>query len=145
KLRGMPADTAATPLGDSVKQVAEIHFDGWTLRLDSGELRRADRAIRLRPQSLQLLEELLTNPGEVVSREHLTRRLWPKGILDFETALNSAVRRLRKVLGDDAEKPMYIETIPRRGYRFIGSPVRYDSPVRCEGSAAQSPGARVIE
>jgi DNA-binding winged helix-turn-helix (wHTH) protein len=99
----------------------DIEFDGWSLNHNSGELRKADRSIRLRPQPLQVLEELLAQPGEVVSRAHLIARLWPKGIVDFDTALNSAVRRLRKVLGDDADTPKYIETIPRKGYRFVGS------------------------
>jgi DNA-binding winged helix-turn-helix (wHTH) protein len=99
----------------------EIEFDGWTLNLNSGELRKADRSIRLRPQPLQVLEELLAHPGEVVSRAHLIARLWHKGIVDFDTALNSAVRRLRKALLDAADAPKYIETLPRKGYRFIGS------------------------
>ena len=99
----------------------DIEFDGWTLNLNSGELRKDERSTRLRPQPLQVLEELLAHPGEVVSRAHLIARLWPKGIVDFDTALNSAVRRLRKALCDAADTPKYIETLPRKGYRFIGS------------------------
>jgi DNA-binding winged helix-turn-helix (wHTH) protein len=99
----------------------DIEFDGWTLNLNSGELRKAERSIRLRPQPLQVLEERLAHPGEVVSGAHLIARLWPKGIVDFDTALNSAVRRLRKALCDAADTPKYIETLPRKGYRFIGS------------------------
>jgi DNA-binding winged helix-turn-helix (wHTH) protein len=106
-----------------------IEFDGWTLNRNSGELRKAGRSMRLRPQPLQVLEELLAHPGEVVSRAYLIARLWPKGIVDFDTALNSAVRRLRKALCDDADTPTCIETIPRKGYRFIGS---ITSPSRCE-------------
>jgi DNA-binding winged helix-turn-helix (wHTH) protein len=105
----------------------DIEFDGWTLNLNSGELRKAERSICLRPQPLQVLEELLAHPGEVVSRAHLIARLWPKGIVDFDTALNSAVRRLRKALCDAADTPKYIETLPRKGYRFIGS-IRQTSP-----------------
>ena len=99
----------------------DIEFDGRTLNRNSGELRKAERSIRLRPQPLQVLEELLAHPGEVVNRADLIARLWPKGIVDFDTALNSAVRRLRKALCDDADTPKYIETLPRKGYRFIGS------------------------
>lgn len=99
----------------------EIHFDGWTLRRQTGELVRDDGTrIRLQSQPLHVLEELLARPGELVTREQLIARLWPKGVVDFDTALNSAVRRLRTALGDHAEKPAFIETIPRRGYRFIG-------------------------
>ena len=105
----------------------EIHFDSWTLRRQSGELVRPDGTrIRLQTQPLHVLEELLARPGELVTREQLIARLWPKGVVDFDTALNSAVRRLRTALGDHAETPIYIETIPRRGYRFIG---RVGSPI----------------
>jgi len=116
-------------------QSNDIEFDGWTLDRNSGELRKADRSIRLRPQPLQVLEELLADPGAVVSRARLIARLWPKGIVDFDTALNSAVRRLRRALCDDADTPKYIETIPRKGYRFIGmlvSPPEDESILPCE-------------
>ena len=105
----------------------EIRFDGWTLKRDSGELHKEGRRIRLQGQSLRVLEELLDNPGKVVRREDLIARLWPKGVLDFDTALNSAVRRLRRALEDEAGTPKYIETIPRKGYRFVGSVERCDS------------------
>ena len=98
----------------------EIRFDGWALRRSAGELVNGDTRVRLQTQPLQVLEELLARPGELVTREQLIARLWPNGVVDFDTALNSAVRRLRTALGDHADKPRYIETIPRRGYRFIG-------------------------
>src|SRR3954471_18391863 len=99
----------------------EICFDDCTLRRDSGDLIRDGRTLRLRAQVQQVLEALLERPGEVVTRAQLIARLWPKGIVDFEIALNSAVRRLRAALEDDAETPRYVETLPRRGYRFIGT------------------------
>jgi DNA-binding winged helix-turn-helix (wHTH) protein/Tfp pilus assembly protein PilF len=105
----------------------EIRFGDCTLRRDCGELIRAGRTIRLRAQVQQVLEALLERPGEVVTREALIARLWPKGIVDFETALNSAVRRLRVALDDDADSPRWIETLPRRGYRFIGT-LHADAP-----------------
>jgi TolB-like protein/DNA-binding winged helix-turn-helix (wHTH) protein/Flp pilus assembly protein TadD len=98
----------------------EIRFDGWTLRTDSGELTREGSVSRLQEQPLLVLTELLSRPGELVTREQLIARLWPKGVVDFETGLNTVVRKLRVALGDDAATPKYIETIPRRGYRFIG-------------------------
>ena len=98
----------------------EIRFDGWTLRTDSGELTRDGSVTRLQEQPLLVLIELLSRPGELVTREQLIARLWPKGVVDFETGLNTVVRKLRVALGDDASTPKYIETIPRRGYRFIG-------------------------
>jgi DNA-binding winged helix-turn-helix (wHTH) protein/Tfp pilus assembly protein PilF len=75
----------------------------------------------LQDQPLHVLEELLNAPGELVTREHLIGRLWPKRIVEFDAALNAAVRRLRATLGDEAETPRYIETVPRQGYRFIGA------------------------
>ena len=99
----------------------EVRFDEWTLRLDSGELTRAGAIVRLQAQPLQVLQLLLEHPGEVVRREELVARLWPSGIVDFDTALNSAVRRLRHALDDIADAPRCIETIPRRGYRFVGT------------------------
>lgn len=99
----------------------EIRFDGWVLRTDSGELDRAGTVVRLQDQPLQVLLELLERPGAMVSREQLIARLWPKGVVDYDTGLNTVVRKLRAALGDDAGEPRYIETIPRRGYRFIGA------------------------
>ena len=98
-----------------------IRFDGWTLCTTSGELTRGERTVRLQDQPLQVLIALLEAPGEVVTRESLIARLWPTGVVDFENGLNTAVRKLRAALEDDPESPRYVETIPRRGYRFIGS------------------------
>ena len=99
----------------------EIRFDGWTLHRSSGELVKGGVRVRLPAQPLLILEELLARPGEVVTREYLVARLWPRGVVEFDTALNSAVRRLRTALGDHAATPRYIETIPKRGYRFVGT------------------------
>ena len=112
-------------------------FDGWVLRIDLGELAKDGRKIRLQDQPLQILDELLSRPGELVTREQLIARLWPTGVVDFDTGLNSAVRKLRVALQDEAETPRYIETVPRRGYRFIGA---IDSPAAhpAEASVAAS-------
>lgn len=97
-----------------------IRFDGWTLNPQSGELDRGETHLRLPEQPLQILQALIERPGEVVPREQLIVRLWPTGVVDFETGLNTAMRKLRIALGDTADTPSYIETLPRRGYRFIG-------------------------
>jgi len=97
-----------------------LRFDGWSLDPNSAELTREGEKIRLQEQPLQILQALLANPGQVVTRDELVARLWPKGIVDFETGLNTAIRRLRAALREDADAPRYIETLPRRGYRFIG-------------------------
>lgn len=124
---------------------SEIRFDGWILLRQSGELLKGGVRIRLQVQPQQVLEALLERPGELVTREELIARLWPKGVVEFDAALNSVVRRLRTVLGDHAEAPRYIETIPRRGYRFIGrvdeaqalppSPVEASASLRPEAPA----------
>jgi DNA-binding winged helix-turn-helix (wHTH) protein/TolB-like protein/Tfp pilus assembly protein PilF len=108
-------------------------FDGWILRADIGELARDGRKIRLQQHPLLVLETLLANPGELVTREELIARLWPKGVVEFDTGLNTAVRKLRVALDDVGEVPRYIETIPRKGYRFIGT---IDRPAPAPGADA---------
>jgi DNA-binding winged helix-turn-helix (wHTH) protein/tetratricopeptide (TPR) repeat protein len=103
-----------------MKTPREISFDGWVLRADIGELVKDGRKIRLQQLPLLVLQELLAHPGELVTREQLIARLWPKGVVDFDTGLNTAVRKLRVALEDVGEVPRYIETLPRKGYRFIG-------------------------
>jgi TolB-like protein len=99
-----------------------VRFGPFELDLSSAELTRQGRRIRLQDQPLLVLQTLLERPGELVTREELQRRLWPDGtFVDFDDGLNTAVMRLREALGDVAKRPRYIETRPRRGYRFIGS------------------------
>ena len=99
----------------------KIRFDGWVLDRESGDLSRAGVRQRLQELPLKVLDLLVANPGGVVTREQLIAHLWPKGIVDFDTGINTAVRKLRAALGDLADTPRYIETLPRRGYRFIGT------------------------
>jgi len=99
-----------------------ISFDGWTLNPRSGELVRAGKTVRLPPQPLAMLLELLSHAGDVVTRERLVQVLWPNGVVDFDNGLNAVVRKLRVTLGDDSEAPRYIETLPRIGYRFLVHP-----------------------
>jgi DNA-binding winged helix-turn-helix (wHTH) protein/tetratricopeptide (TPR) repeat protein len=97
-----------------------LRFGVFELDLDSGELRKAGRRTRLAEQPFHVLRILLQRAGSLVSREELQRQLWSADtFVDFELGLNSAVRKLRDALGDSAENPRFIETIPRRGYRFI--------------------------
>jgi Tol biopolymer transport system component/DNA-binding winged helix-turn-helix (wHTH) protein len=97
----------------------KLRFDGWALDPESGDLERAGTRIRLQEQPTLVLKELMAHAGEVVTREHLIGLLWPIGVVDFDTGLNTAIRKLRSALGDVAETPRYIETLPRRGYRVI--------------------------
>jgi TolB-like protein/DNA-binding winged helix-turn-helix (wHTH) protein len=99
-----------------------VRFGEFELRLSSAELTKYGLKIRLQEQPFQILVMLLERPGQVVTREELRARLWPddKTFVDFEVGLNSAVLRLRNALSDTADNPRFVETIPRRGYRFIG-------------------------
>jgi len=97
-----------------------VRFAVFELDLRSGELRKDDARLSLPEQPLQLLKCLLERPGELVTRDELRLALWPGDtFVDFEHGLNAAVKRLRDALGDSADTPRFIKTLPRRGYRFI--------------------------
>src|SRR5215212_901675 len=99
-----------------------LRFESFELDVRSRELRKGKDRIRLQEQPFEILRLMLERPGDVVTREELARRLWPDGtFVDFEHSLNAAVKRLRAALGDDADNPRFVETLPRRGYRFIAS------------------------
>lgn len=108
----MPASTAT---------VRSLRFDSFELDLRADELRKSGVRLRLHGQPIQLLAILLQSPGSLVTREELRTQLWPSDtFVDFDHSLNNAILRIREVLGDSAGTPRYIETLPRRGYRFIG-------------------------
>lgn len=95
-------------------------FGVFELDLKAGELRRQGRKVKLQEQPFQVLSQLLERPGEVVTREELRNRLWPADtFVDFDHSLNAAIRRLRDALGDSAENPTFVQTVARRGYRFL--------------------------
>src|SRR4051812_27296341 len=99
-----------------------LRFGAFEVNLRTGELRKRGIRVALQEQPLIVLAALVEHPGEIVTREELCRRLWPHGtFVDFEHSLNAAVRRLRVTLGDEAVTPRFIETVHRRGYRFVGS------------------------
>jgi TolB-like protein/Tfp pilus assembly protein PilF len=99
-----------------------VRFDVYEVDLPAGYLRKRGTRIRLRDQSLRVLAMLLERPGEVVARAELQKRLWPQDVfVDFENNLNAVIARLREALGDSAERPRYIETVSKRGYRFIAA------------------------
>ena len=99
-----------------------VCFDGFEANLRTGELLRSGRKVRLPNQSFNILAMLLSRAGQLVTREELRARLWPTGtFVEYDQSLNAAVNRLREALRDSAEKPRFIETLPKRGYRFIGA------------------------
>jgi len=99
-----------------------VCFDGFEANLRTGELHRSGRKVRLPNQSFNVLALLLGRAGQLVTREELRAQLWPSGtFVEYDQSLNAAVNRLREALRDSAEKPRFIETLPKRGYRFIGT------------------------
>jgi DNA-binding winged helix-turn-helix (wHTH) protein len=108
-------------------QVAEVvdsqrlvRFGSYEVDLPAGGLKKCGVKLKLSGQPFQVLAILLEQPGEVVTREELQKRLWPDTFVDVDHNLNTAINKIREVLGDSAENPRFIETMARRGYRFIG-------------------------
>jgi DNA-binding winged helix-turn-helix (wHTH) protein len=96
-------------------------FGPYQLDLVTGELRKHGLRLKLQQQPFQILESLLAVPGELVTREQLRSKLWPDGtFVDYEHGLNAAMQKLRDTLNDSSATPVYIETLPKRGYRFVG-------------------------
>ncbi len=130
----------AAPRGTHV-----VRFGMFELDLGARELRAGPTKVTLQPQPFEILCTVLEQAGEVVTRQQLQRRLWPEGtFVDFEHSLNAAVKRLRAALGDDADHPRFIETLARRGYRFIG-PLRPGAPLLQTDRSANTgrPGVRL--
>jgi len=99
-----------------------VRFNSYEVNLCAGELYREGRKIRLQVQPFHVLAMLLEHPGQVVARKDLQKRLWPEDtFVDFDHSLNTAIKKLRQALNDDKKKPRFIETLPKRGYRFIGA------------------------
>ena len=106
-----------------------VRFESFEVDLRAGELRKAGVRLKLTGQPFQVLAILLERPGEVVTRDELQKRLWPDTFVDVDHNLNTAINKIRDVLGDSAENPRFVETLPRRGYRFIGEVARPVEPV----------------
>jgi Tol biopolymer transport system component/DNA-binding winged helix-turn-helix (wHTH) protein len=123
---------------------AVVRFDIFEVDFQAGELRKEGRRIKVQEQPLRVLCLLLERAGEVVTREELRQELWPADtFVDFDHGLNSAVARLREALGDSADGPRFIETIAKRGYRFVAIP-NHEPPTTAEntpGAPTMNPGA----
>jgi TolB-like protein/DNA-binding winged helix-turn-helix (wHTH) protein/Tfp pilus assembly protein PilF len=123
---------------DATQASAIRRFGAFEINLQSGELRKAGMRLRLSGQPFQVLAVLVERPGEVVTREELHSKLWPADtFVDFDHGLNNAVARIREILSDSSETPRYVETIPRRGYRFI-APLADVSPAAVSQSPVES-------
>lgn len=111
-----------------------VRFGVFELDRSAGELRKSGVRLRLQGQPLQVLALLLDRAGEVVTREELQRQLWPSDtFVDFDHSLNTAINKVREALGDSASSPRYVETLARRGYRFI-APVQSNTPMEMNSS-----------
>jgi DNA-binding winged helix-turn-helix (wHTH) protein len=118
--------------GGDAEPALNARFGPFELDLRGGELRKEGRRIRLQEQPFQILRMLIESPGEVISREDIRKRLWPDNtVVEFDHSINAAVKRLRDALRDSADKPRYIETVARRGYRFIADiePPTHQAPL----------------
>jgi Tol biopolymer transport system component/DNA-binding winged helix-turn-helix (wHTH) protein len=121
-----------------------VRFGAFEVDLRAGEMRKDGAKLKLTGQPFQVLTILLEQPGEVVTREELQKRLWPDTFVDVDHNLNSAINKIREVLGDSAESPRFVETLPRRGYRFIApvdgvSSVAERNPAIIEATGTSEP------
>lgn len=115
-----PSEKPTVP--DITQSAPILRFVAFELDLRAGELRKRGLRIKLQEKPLQILALLLEHPGEVVTREQLRQHLWAAAtFVDFDHSVNSAVNKLREALGDSAENPRFIETLPRHGYRFVAT------------------------
>jgi TolB-like protein len=122
-----------------------LRFASFELDVRSRELRRGTNRVRLQDQPFEILRLMLERPGDVVTREELQQRLWPDGtFVDFEHSLNAAVKRLRAALGDDADNPRFVETLPGRGYRFIAPLEQTSAPAARTPATAGCPRLAVL-
>src|SRR6266576_3743209 len=122
-------------MDDSVRSSRIIRFGIFEADLQTGELHRNGVKVAMQGQPFQVCTLLLEHAGELVTREELRQRIWPEDtFVDFEQALNTAIAKIRLALGDEADNPRFVETLPRRGYRFIG-------PVAKPSSQAVAPFA----
>jgi Tol biopolymer transport system component/DNA-binding winged helix-turn-helix (wHTH) protein len=134
--------TRRTSVAEGLHSPPIIHFGVFEVDLQSGELRKAGLRLKLTGQPFQVLAILLERPGDVVTREELQKRLWPDTFVDIDHNLNTAINKIREVLGDSPESPRWIETVPRRGYKFIAPleiPVSKDSKMSCPVDRQETP------
>src|ERR1700751_3470085 len=126
---------------EPLRDPSVVRFGTFEVSFQSGELRRAGVKVRVQQQPMRLLEILLERPGEIITREELRSRVWTnQDFGDFDQAVNIAIGKLRSALGDSAENTRYIETLPKRGYRFIAEVSVVDMGARPKGPES-TPGS----
>ena len=128
------AHTRRSEVATSAPSSGRLRFGDFEIDLRSGEVWKHSHRVRIQDQPFQVLRVLLEHPGEIVTRDELKQILWPADtFVDFDDGLNTAVKKIRDVLGDSSERPRYIETIPRRGYRFLASIAEVRHATHSEG------------
>jgi DNA-binding winged helix-turn-helix (wHTH) protein/tetratricopeptide (TPR) repeat protein len=115
--------TSTTSSGPESSEPSRLLFDDFELRLDGGELFKGGAPVKLQPQPARVLAILANRAGQVVEREEIRQLVWGDSFLDFDASLNFSIKQIRQALGDSATEPRFVETLPRRGYRFL-MPVR---------------------
>ena len=121
----------------SANESRTVTFGEFVVDCCAGELYRRGRKIKVQPQPMQVLVALLEKPGEIVTREELRQKIWPADtFVDFEHSLNTAIKKLRQALGDRASNSKYVETLPRRGYRFLAAIAASERKSAVESSSA---------
>jgi cholera toxin transcriptional activator len=137
--RGVHYGRAVMPMPSPNREARLLRFGVFEVDLDAGELRKSGARIRLQEQPFQVLAALLQNAGQVVTRENLREKIWPADtFVDFDHSLNTAVNKIRESLGDSASSPRFVETLARRGYRFVAPVDR----AAAESAPAQDKGTR---
>src|SRR5436309_1618368 len=121
-----------------------LRFGLFEVDLRAGELTRRGVRLKLQEQPFQVLVMLLERPGELVTREDLRSRLWPRTTIDFDHGLNKAISKIRETLGDSAENPSFVETVARRGYRFLSEVTAVDIPEGESQAAHASQGETAL-
>ena len=129
---------------ETVRPPRLVRFGTFEVDLPAGELRKGGVKLKLTGQPFQVLAILLERPGEVVTREELQKRLWPDTFVDVDHNLNTAINKIREVLGDSAESPRFVETLPRRGYRFIAPVEGAPTTGPAGGSGARQRVAKTV-
>jgi TolB-like protein len=124
-------------MNDAQMAAPLVRFGTFEVNLNSRELRKHGMRIRLEEKPFQILEMLLERAGQVVTRRALREKLWPDTVVGYEHGLNTAINKLRDLIGDSAQSPRFVETLPRLGYRFI-------APVEAPGKAAATAGKRML-
>jgi TolB-like protein/DNA-binding winged helix-turn-helix (wHTH) protein/Flp pilus assembly protein TadD len=123
-----------------------LRFSGFEVDRETKELRRQGRPVKLPPQAMRLLEFLASHPGQLLTRESIRQQIWSDGtFVDFEHGINKSIRQIRDALHDDADQPKFVETIPRRGYRFIAQVEAREVAPATAAPAETAPPAPILE